>query len=41
MSGERLFRARARVDVPKAIALSRVQEELERISGEIMVDFED
>lgn len=41
MSGERLFRARACVEVPEALPLSRVQEELERISGEIMVDFED
>jgi glycine cleavage system regulatory protein len=41
MSGERLFRARARVLVPEGTPLARVREALERISGEIMVDFED
>lgn len=41
MSGERLFRANARVEVPQGTPLSKVREALERISGEIMVDFED
>lgn len=41
MSGERLFRARACVQVPEGMPLMGVQEALERISGEIMVDFED
>ena len=41
MSGEKLFRARARVQVPEGTPLARVQDALERISGEIMVDFED
>jgi len=41
MSGEMLFRARACVEVPEGMELQRVQDELERISGEIMVDFED
>jgi len=41
MSGDRLFRARACVQIPEALPLDRVQEEIERISGEIMVDFED
>ena len=41
MSGELLFRARACVEVPEGASLDSVQEVLERISGEIMVDFED
>jgi glycine cleavage system regulatory protein len=41
MSGEKLFRTRARVQVPDGTSLERVREVLERISGEIMVDFED
>lgn len=41
MSGEKLFRARARVQLPDRVTLESLQAELERISGEIMVDFED
>jgi glycine cleavage system regulatory protein len=41
MSGERLFRAQACVQLPETMPLTRLQDELERISGEIMVDFED
>lgn len=41
MSGERLFRARARVRVPDGTPVAEVRQALERISGEIMVDFED
>jgi glycine cleavage system regulatory protein len=38
-SGERLFRATARLTVPASIAPDDVQAALEAISGEIMVDF--
>ena len=41
MFGGRMFRARARVVVPEGTPPERVREALERISGEIMVDFED
>lgn len=41
MFGGRLFRARARVVVPEGTRRALVQEELEKLSGEIMVDFED
>ena len=40
MFGDKLFRAHARVLVPQTVALDRVREALEGISGEIMVDFE-
>ncbi|WP_338465870.1 ACT domain-containing protein [Novosphingobium sp. ZN18A2] len=40
MSGEPLFRARARVQVPDGTPIAHVRQALERISGEIMVDFE-
>lgn len=38
-SGERLFRATARVSLPENLDPSTVQAALEEISGEIMVDF--
>jgi glycine cleavage system regulatory protein len=38
-SGERLFRATARLTVPAPLAPDDVQSALEAISGEIMVDF--
>jgi glycine cleavage system regulatory protein len=38
-SGAPLFRARARLLLPHALSSDRVREALERISGEIMVDF--
>ncbi len=38
-SGERLFRAAARLTVPPGTTSDRVREALEAISGEIMVDF--
>ncbi len=38
-SGERLFRATARLTVPAATSPDEVQDALEAISGEIMVDF--
>ncbi|MDE2562213.1 MAG: ACT domain-containing protein [Sphingomonadales bacterium] len=41
MSAERLFRARARVQVPDGTPTAQVRQALERISGEIMVDFAD
>lgn len=41
MFGGTLFRAKARVLVPKGTALDDVRHALENISGEIMVDIED
>lgn len=41
MFGGTLFRAKARVRVPKGTALDDVRHALESISGEIMVDIED
>lgn len=38
-SGAPLFRARARLLVPAKVSTDQVREALERISGEIMVDF--
>jgi glycine cleavage system regulatory protein len=37
-SGELLFRAEARLSLPRGISVDRVREALEYISGEIMVD---
>ena len=37
-SGELLFRAEARLSLPKGVSVDRVRESLEDISGEIMVD---
>ena len=37
-SGELLFRAEARLSLPKGVSVDRVREALEDISGEIMVD---
>lgn len=37
-SGERLFRAKARLSVPEAVSFEQVRDALEAISGEIMVD---
>lgn len=39
MSGARLFRAKARLTLPSAVSEDQVRTALERISGEIMVDF--
>ncbi len=39
MSGAPLFRASARLMVPDGTSPDQVQDALERISGEIMVDF--
>lgn len=41
MSGEMLFRASARVQIPEGTSITQVREVLEQISGEIMVDFKD
>lgn len=41
MSGDKLFRAKAKVAVPEGVSADAVQNALENISGEIMVDFED
>ncbi len=41
MFGDKLFRARARVLIPATTPTDRVREALERISGDIMVDFEE
>ncbi|MDG2002755.1 MAG: ACT domain-containing protein [Novosphingobium sp.] len=41
MSGEKLFRASARAQVPDGTSVAQVRDALEHISGEIMVDFED
>ena len=41
MFGAKLFRARANVLVPSETPLDQVRDALERISGEIMVDFEE
>ena len=41
MFGDKLFRARARVLIPAATPTDQVREALERISGDIMVDFDD
>ena len=38
-SGERLFRANARLSIPAGVTSDEVQTALEAISGEIMVDF--
>ncbi len=38
-SGERLFRASARLSIPAGVTSDEVQSALEAISGEIMVDF--
>ena len=38
-SGERLFRARARLHVPAAVGNDAVREAVEGLSGDIMVDF--
>lgn len=38
-SGERLFRAHARVSLPSGVSSDQVSAALEAISGEIMVDF--
>ena len=38
-SGERLFRASARLSIPAGVTSDQVQSALEAISGEIMVDF--
>lgn len=38
-SGERLFRAEARLNIPPGTTSDQVRSELEAISGEIMVDF--
>jgi glycine cleavage system regulatory protein len=38
-SGERLFRAQAKLKIPGAVTADEVQAALEAISGEIMVDF--
>ena len=38
-SGERLFRAAARLSLPAGVSSDQVQSALEAISGEIMVDF--
>lgn len=39
MSGARLFRAEARLTLPEGVTDAQVRAALERISGEIMVDF--
>ena len=38
MSGEALFRAQARLQVPAEVALSELQEALEKVSHDLMVD---
>lgn len=38
MSGETLFKARARLQVPETCPLSTLREELERIGGNLLVD---
>jgi glycine cleavage system regulatory protein len=38
MSGEPLFRARARVQVPSTVSPDELRRQLERLAGELMVD---
>jgi glycine cleavage system regulatory protein len=38
MSGETLFRARARLGIPPAVTIERLRERLEALAGELMVD---
>jgi len=38
MSGEPLFRARARLQLPRGVTLDSLREELEKIADELMVD---
>jgi glycine cleavage system regulatory protein len=38
MSGETLFRARARLRTPSSLALDRLRDRLEALAGELMVD---
>jgi glycine cleavage system regulatory protein len=38
MSGERLFRARARLRVPPTLGLADLRASLEKLAGELMVD---
>jgi glycine cleavage system regulatory protein len=38
MSGEMMFRARARLDVPTTVDVSAVRAGLERLAGDLMVE---
>jgi glycine cleavage system regulatory protein len=38
MSGESLFRARARLRIPETCNLARLRQELEKIAGDLIVD---
>jgi glycine cleavage system regulatory protein len=38
MSGEALFTARARLGVPHSLPIARLQADVERVAGDLMVD---
>jgi glycine cleavage system regulatory protein len=38
MTGETLFKARARVQIPESCSVSALRQELERIAGDLVVD---